>query len=83
MRTKNPLRTQSLHDFGPSALTFETVYFVLDADYILYADIQQDVNFRIHEELERLGVQFAYPTQRLLIQGPSAAAASSQTSPAG
>ena len=69
--------------FGPSALTFETVYFVLDADYILYADIQQDVNFRIHEELERLGVQFAYPTQRLLIQGPSAATASSQTSPAG
>ena len=62
--------------FGPSALIFESVYFVLDADYILYADIQQEVNFRIHEELQRLGVQFAYPTQRLLLEGPAAAAAS-------
>jgi small-conductance mechanosensitive channel len=66
--------------FGPSALTFESVYFVLDADYLLYADIQQDVNFRIHEEFERLGVQLAYPTQRLLLEGPGAAA-SSQPSP--
>lgn len=68
--------------FGPSALTFETVYQVLDADYMLYADIQQDVNFRIHEEFERLGVRFAYPTQRLFLEGPGAAA-SAQTSPAG
>lgn len=55
--------------FGTYALTFETVYFVLDADYSVYANIQQAINFRIHEELERLGVEFAYPTQRLLLEG--------------
>jgi MscS family membrane protein len=66
--------------FGPSALIFETVYFVLSADYMLYADIQQDVNLRIHEEFERSGVQLAYPTQRLLIDG-GGMAATSQPSP--
>jgi small-conductance mechanosensitive channel len=62
--------------FGPSALIFESVYFVLDADYMLFANIQQDVNFRIHEELERLGVKLAYPTQRLFLEGAGIAAPS-------
>ncbi len=61
--------------FGDSALTFETVYFVLGADYMLYADIQQAINFRLHEELEALGVQFAYPTPRLLLERGAIAAA--------
>jgi small-conductance mechanosensitive channel len=61
--------------FGSSALVFESVYFVLDPDYMLYANTQQAINFRIHEELEKLGVQFAYPTQRLLVEGLSVAAA--------
>ncbi|HZF25049.1 MAG TPA: mechanosensitive ion channel family protein [Steroidobacteraceae bacterium] len=60
--------------FGSSALTFESVYFVLDPDYIRYANIQQAINFRIHEELGNLGVQFAYPTQRLLVEGLASAA---------
>ena len=67
---EDPLRAQPLHDVWPFGADFESVYQVLDADYMLYADIQQDVNFRIHEEFERLGIRFAYPTQRLFLEGP-------------
>jgi small-conductance mechanosensitive channel len=52
--------------YGESALQFETVYFVLDADYILYANIQQAINLRILEEFERLGIKFAYRTRLML-----------------
>jgi small-conductance mechanosensitive channel len=48
--------------FGAFSLDFEAVYHVLDPSYELYMDIQQAINLRLHEELERLGVEFAYPT---------------------
>ncbi len=47
-------------------LDFETVYYVLSADYNRYMDIQQAINLRIHRQFARLGVEFAYPTQRIL-----------------
>jgi hypothetical protein len=52
---------------GTASLDFETVYYVLSADYNSYMDIQQAINFRLHRELAKLGVEFAYPTQRLLV----------------
>jgi len=52
---------------GDFALDFETVYFVLSADYNRYMDIQQGVNLALHREFARNGVEFAYPTQKLLI----------------
>jgi small-conductance mechanosensitive channel len=30
-------------------------------------NIQQDVNFRVLREFERLGIEFAYPTQTLYL----------------
>lgn len=51
-----------------ASIEFETVYYVLCADYNRYMDIQQAINLRIHREFVRLGVQFAYPTQRLLLE---------------
>ena len=58
-----------------ASLDFETVYFVLSADFNRYMDVQQAINIRLHREFARLGVEFAYPTQRLLIapQGPQGA----------
>ena len=53
---------------GAASIDFETVYYVLTADYNRYMDIQQDINMRIHREFERLGVEFAYPTQRVLLE---------------
>lgn len=51
------------HAYGSFSLNFESVYYVLGSDYTLYMDIQQDINFRIHEAFEKEGIEFAYPTQ--------------------
>jgi small-conductance mechanosensitive channel len=50
-----------------ASLDFETVYYVLSADYNCYMDIQQAINLRLHCELSELGVEFAYPTQKLYL----------------
>ncbi len=50
-----------------SSLDFETVYYVRSPDYNRYMDIQQAINLRLHRELTRLGVEFAYPAQRLFL----------------
>jgi small-conductance mechanosensitive channel len=57
-----------------ASLDFETVYYVLSADYNHYMDIQQAINLRIHREFARLGIEFAYPTQRLLLERVTAGA---------
>jgi small-conductance mechanosensitive channel len=53
---------------GAASLDFETVYYVLSPDYNRYMDIQQAINLRLHRELAELGVEFAYPTQRLFLE---------------
>lgn len=53
--------------YGPASLDFETVYYVTRPDYNSYMDVQQTINFEIHEAFEALGVEFAYPTQKLFI----------------
>ncbi len=58
--------------FGDFALVFEVVYYVLDSDYNVYMDIHQNINLTIFRRFEEEGVQFAYPTQELVIR-PSAA----------
>jgi len=62
--TQEKTRFERAHftGFGAFSLDFEAVYHVLDPSYELYMDIQQAINLRLHEELERLGVEFAYPT---------------------
>jgi len=50
-----------------ASLDFETVYFVESPDYHRYMDIQQSVNLQLHAELDKLGVEFAYPTQKLYV----------------
>lgn len=53
--------------YGDFSLIFEVVYYVLSSDYNKYMDIQQKINFRIREEFDQRGVEFAYPTQTLYI----------------
>jgi small-conductance mechanosensitive channel len=50
-----------------ASLDFETVYYVLSPDYNRYMDIQQAINLRLHREFARLGIEFAYPTQKLFV----------------
>ncbi len=54
--------------YGDYALIFETVYYVLGPDYNLYMDIQQAINLSINEAFEQQGIDFAFPTQTLLLQ---------------
>ncbi len=56
-------------ELGDSALVFETVYYVEDPAYIVYADIQQRVNVGIMRRFEAEGIEFAYPTQTVVLQG--------------
>lgn len=54
-----------------ASLDFETVYYVNTADYNRYMDVQQAINLRLHRELAALGVEFAYPTQKLYVVAPA------------
>jgi small-conductance mechanosensitive channel len=54
--------------YGDFSLVFETVYYVLGADYNLYMDIQQAINLYIHERFEEQNIEFAYPTQTVFLQ---------------
>lgn len=49
--------------FGDFSLNVETVYFVNTPDYNKYMDIQQEINLRIKDSFESIGMEFAYPTQ--------------------
>ena len=53
--------------FGDSSLDFEIVYYVLDADYNVYMDIQQAINLELFKRFEEEGIQFAYPTRTLYL----------------
>ena len=48
---------------GASALEFESVYYVLTADYNRYMDIQQSINLNIHRRFGDQGIAFAVTTQ--------------------
>lgn len=54
--------------YGDFALQFETVYYVLSADFNRHMDIQQDILLEMYREFEARGIEFAYPTQRLLVE---------------
>jgi small-conductance mechanosensitive channel len=55
--------------YGPSSLDFETVYYLLTSDYNAYMDTQQAINFDILGHFQRLGIEFAYPTQTVFVRG--------------
>jgi small-conductance mechanosensitive channel len=56
-----------LKTLGDSALHFELSYFVQQPSLNPPLDLQQTVNFRIIDEFRRLGVEFDYPTQRVIL----------------
>jgi len=59
--------------YGDFSLNIETVYYVLGPDYNLYMDIQQAINLDINEKFEQAGIEFAYPTQTLLLKNDAGA----------
>jgi len=57
--------------YASYSLNFEVVYYVLSSDYDRYMDLNEQINFKIKEEFERLGVEFAFPTQSILLSSPA------------
>jgi small-conductance mechanosensitive channel len=47
---------------------FELSYFVQQPSLNPMLDLQQAVNFRIIDEFRRLGIEFAYPAQRVIVE---------------
>lgn len=54
----------AIGDYGPE---FECVYYVASSDYLLYMDVQQQINLRLMERFEQAGIRFAHPTQTLFL----------------
>jgi len=55
-------------EFGDFSLNFETVYYVLVPDYNVYMDLQQAINLAIFEKFAAEAIEFAYPTQELILR---------------
>lgn len=53
--------------FGDFSLNFETVYYILSADYNTFMDKQQEINLSVFEYFEQKQIDFAFPTQTLYI----------------
>ena len=57
-----------LKTLGESSLLFELSYFAQQPKLNPLLDLQQTVNYRILDEFRRLGVEFAYPTQCVVLE---------------
>jgi small-conductance mechanosensitive channel len=71
IENSGPTTVDRVHfaNFDKSSLNFEAVYFVENADYNVYMDIQQKVNLTLFDEFDKRGIEFAYPTQTLIVAG--------------
>jgi len=55
--------------FGPSSLDFEVVFWMRNPDFQESMDVRQTINLEIFKRFGELGIEFAYPTQTLIVQG--------------
>ena len=55
-------------EYGAYSLNFEIVYWIQTPDYNAYMDIQQSINLAIYQRFEENGIQFAFPTQTIIVK---------------
>lgn len=65
-------------NFGDSSLDFEVVYWMTLPDFNAYMDAQQTINLGLVRRFKTAGIEFAYPTRTLFIEGGAAPAASDE-----
>lgn len=56
-------------DMGAYSLDFAVVYHVLVPDYDSYLNVQQQINLSLYNRFEAEGIEFAYPTQTVIVEG--------------
>ncbi|MFC1645000.1 mechanosensitive ion channel family protein [Patescibacteria group bacterium] len=54
--------------YGDSSLNFQFVYHISSDDYGMYMDAQQKINIEIYEKFEKESIEFAYPTQTVILE---------------
>ena len=57
------------NDFNPDSLNLYVIYWYAPAAYWDYMEHAERLNFRIFEEYDRAGIEFAFPTQTLYLAG--------------
>ena len=55
--------------FGPSSLDFEAVYYILNADFNTFMDVQQSINLHLIRSFRANEISFAFPTRTLHMAG--------------
>ena len=58
-------------EFADSSLNFEVIYHVTIPDYAEFVKIVEEVNYKIVDEFNKLGVGFAFPSRTLYISKDS------------
>jgi small-conductance mechanosensitive channel len=56
-----------LKDVGGGSLNYEIVYYVETPDVYRYMDLQQSINLELLRRFAQEGIEFAYPTQAVII----------------
>ena len=54
-------------ELGESSLNFNVVYYVVHQEYAVALNIQQEINLALYERFEREGIEFAFPTQTVIM----------------
>jgi small-conductance mechanosensitive channel len=83
IEAESPIRFDRAHfaAFAESALRVEAVYYVLSPDYNVYMDIQQRINLTLLRRFGAAGIQFAFPTRTLQLQGRVGLTSDRESSP--
>jgi small-conductance mechanosensitive channel len=58
-------------EYGNFSLNFEVIYYVNTPDYTTYMDIRQEINLSVKKRFEKEGIEFAYPTQTVIVNKAS------------
>jgi small-conductance mechanosensitive channel len=54
--------------YGAFSLDYETVYYMRVPDYNAFMDTQQAINLEVFSRFQAEGIEFAYPTQTVIVQ---------------
>jgi small-conductance mechanosensitive channel len=65
--------------FGEFSLEFEAVYYMTVPDYSEFMSVQQAINLELMRRLSDQGMEFAYPTQTLYVEGANGTARSAES----
>ena len=58
-------------EFADSSLDFELVYYIDTRDYTIALNAQQEINLNIMKTFAELGIDIAFPSQTLYLEGDS------------